>query len=318
MNRLSRRFKLIFSLIFVLVIINCQPPVNHYENAKKEWLNNDFLGAIIELNCLLNNDFRNDSAFVLRAKCYSKILKHEKVLNDLRKALDININNTEARLELSKYYVSKSDTSRANKMLDSLISLKGKYVSEAWIEKGKINYFNDKFALSILNFDKAIKADSTNYLAWYYRAIMRSTFFDKKFQTNNYSFFLLDFDKAIVDFKKSTSLKPDFADAWYRLGLVYLNKFDSTNGIKAINLSISLEPQNPYYYLGRADYCFRQLKYERAIEDYSKSIRISQIDPNAFEGRANCYKAIEKIELFKEDYKKAYLLRKDFKKQKVM
>jgi tetratricopeptide (TPR) repeat protein len=308
----------IFLLYFFFFLIGCAKKTDHYQNAQKEFLDNDYIGAIIELNCAINNDGINDSALVLRAKCYSKILKHEKVISDLRRALIINKYNAEVRFELCKYYVSLSDTSRANKMLDTLISLKGKYVSDAWIEKGKINYFNDKFDNSISDFTNAIITDSSNYLAWYYRAIMRSTFYDKNGSALQSMFKYLDFEQAISDYRKAISIKHNFADAWYRMGLVYLNKFDGPNGIKAIDYAIVLEPKNSYYYIGRADYFYRLENYKRAINEYSKAIQISQNDPNSYEGRANCYKALGNIELFKEDFKKAFLLRKDTKTYKVM
>ena len=63
---------------------------------------------------------------------------------------------------------------------------------------------------------------------------------------------------------------------------------------------------------------YRLENYKRAIIEYSKAIEISQNDPNSYEGRANCSKALGNIELFKEDFKKAFLLRKDAKKYKVM
>jgi len=310
--------KWVFVLPFILFVAACATKVNHYQNAQKEFLDNDFIGAIIEINTLFESDGVTDSALVLRAKCYLRILKPSKALLDLKKAIELNKNNTEAKLELGKYYVSVDDTVNARKAFNEVLLTANSSVSEAWIEKGKINYFNDKFDNSISDFTNAIITDSSNYLAWYYRAIMRSKFYDKDETAPQSMFKYLDFDQAISDYRKAISIKHDFADAWYRMGLVYLNKFDVPNGIKAINYAIQLEPKNSYYYLGRADYYFTQENYEKAIVDYSHSIKIFQNDPNAFEGRANCYKALGKIELFKEDFKWAFLLKQDIKKYKVM
>jgi tetratricopeptide (TPR) repeat protein len=255
---------------------------------------------------------------VLRSKCYLKILKPAKALQDLKQAIELNKNNTEAKLELGKYFVSIEDTVNARKAFDSVLLTTNKFVSEAWIEKGKINYFNDKFDKSISDFTSAIAVDSSNYLAWYYRAIMRSTFYNKNESAPQLMLKYLDFNQAISDYRRAISIKSDFADAWYRMGLVYLNKFDGPNGIKAIDYAIILEPKNSYYYIGRADYYFRKQEFQAALEEYSKAIQISQNDPNSYEGRANCYKALGNIELFKEDFKKAFLLRKENKKYKVM
>ena len=305
-------------LLLSFLLAGCGKKKNHYQNAQKEFLDNDYIGAIIQLNTLIESQGTNDSALVLRSKCYLKILKPAKAFKDLKLAIDLNKDNTEAKLELGKYYVSMEDTVNARKAFDNVLLTKNKFVSEAWIEKGKINYFNDKFASSISDFTNAIAVDSSNYLAWYYRAIMRSTFYNKNEAAPQLMLKYLDFNQAISDYGKAISIKPDFADAWYRMGLVYLNKFDGPNGIKAIDYAIILEPKNSYYYIGRADYFYRLNNYKRALNEYSIAIEISQNDPNAFEGRANCYKALGNIELFKEDFKKAFLLRKDLKSYKVM
>jgi tetratricopeptide (TPR) repeat protein len=304
--------------IFFFYISACSTKINHYQNAQKEFYDKDYIGAIIELNTLFQTNQKTDSALVLRAKCYLKILKPAKAVEDLKLAIKLNKSNNEAKLELGKYYVSVDDTVNARKSFSEVLLTRNSSVSEAWIEIGKINYFNDKFDKSISDFTNAISTDSSNYLAWYYRAIMRSSFFYEDKASLKFSFKYLDFDQAIKDYNQAISINADFADAWYRMGLVYLNKFDGPNGIKAIDYAIALEPKNSYYYIGRADYYFRKQEFQTALEEYSKAIKISQNDPNSYEGRANCYKALGNIEFFKEDFKKAFLLRKDTKTYKVM
>jgi len=299
-----------FIISFYLLITSCTSNINHFKNAQKEFLEDDYIGAIIELNTLFELKGKTDSALVLRAKCYLKIQKSNKAFQDLKDAIHLNISNSEAKLELGRYYVSIEDTVSALNVLTQVSQGLGNNASEAFIELGKINYFNDKYEVSILNFSNAIVKDSNNYLAWYYRAIMRSTFYDKD-ETSKVSLFkYLDFDQAIKDFATSISIKKDFADAWYRMGLVYLNKFDEVNGINAINFAIRLQPKYSYYYLGRADYFTRKKKYQFAISDFNKAIELNQNDPTAYEGRGNVYKLIQNIDFYNSDMKKAFFLRK--------
>jgi len=312
------RLEYLFITSFYLILTSCTSDVNHYKNAQKEFLEDDYIGAIIELNTLFESTGKTDSALVLRAKCYLKIQKSNKAFQDLKDAIQLNKSNSEAKLELGIYYASVGDTVNAFKVLTQVSQGENNSVSEAFIELGKINYFNNQYEVSISNFTSAIVKDSNNYLAWYYRAIMRATFYDKD-ETSKVSLFrYLDFDQAIKDFGTSISIKNDFADAWYRMGLVYLNKFDTSNGIRAIDYAIQLEPENSYYYLGRADHYFRIKKYEKAIEEYSKAIKITQNDPNSFEGRALAFKALGELEHFKKDFTVAYLLRKKMKYSKSM
>ena len=105
-------------LLLSFFLVGCSKKVDHYQNAKKEFLDNDDIGAIIELNTLFESEGTTDSALVLRSKCYLKILKPAKALQDLKQAIELNENNTEAKLELGKYYVSVEDTVNARKAFD--------------------------------------------------------------------------------------------------------------------------------------------------------------------------------------------------------
>ena len=56
-------------------------------------------------------------------------------------------------------------------------------------------------------FTKAIKYDKNNYEAFYFRGCSRVN--QRKYQ------------EAIADFEQATQLKPDYADAYFNIGITY-------------------------------------------------------------------------------------------------
>ena len=283
--------------------------------AKKEFQDKDYLGAIIELNCVLATDSVNDSALVMRAQSFHGIGKDQQALNDLRNAVKANPSNNLARLENARL-IAPDKPDSALFLLAGITEKRGRLASDALIEQGRIHYFADRFSESLMHFTAAIDADSSYSLAWYYRGLMRSSFFDRDGSSGKKIFAFFDFDKSLFDFTQAVELQPDFADAWYQRAMVYFNRFDGVNGLKDVNKAIELEPAYSYYYLGRAHYYRENGQRNIALQDYNKAITLFDQDPNAYEERAVLYDSIGKNELALKDRQTALNLKAAQEKDK--
>jgi len=304
----SKRFWLLLHLAIPAIIVSCKPERDYWLMAKSEFSDKDYLGAIIELNCLLETDSLNDSALVLRAGSFHKIGKDEKALQDLKTAVEINPSNSQARLENARLIAADNPYS-ALLLLQGITEKTGRIASDALIEQGRIHYFADRFSESLNDFTAAIDADSSYALAWYYRGLMRSSFFDRDGSSGKKIFAFFDFDKSLFDFTKAVELQPDFADAWFQRAMVYFNMFDGVNGLKDANKAIALEPAYSYYYLGRAHYYRENAERTKALNDYNKAISLFDKDPNAYEERAVLYDSLGKTDLANKDRKTAFELK---------
>ena len=80
------------------------------------------------------------------------------------------------------------------------------------------------------------------------------------------------FDEAANALKNSISLKPDYADAYFNMGVTLKNQGKLDESIEAYKKCISLKPNeaNAYNNLGDVLYC--QGKLDEAIETFKKSI----------------------------------------------
>ena len=94
-----------------------------------------------------------------------------------------------------------------------LVSCQNPEKSRVAYDQGiRMMYNQSKFAEAEQQFTKAIKYDKTNYEAYYYRGCT-------KFNRAMY-------DEALEDFNLALQVKPDYADAEFVIGRVYLLRFD--------------------------------------------------------------------------------------------
>ena len=288
--RILRRLHFGFGFIFILLAAACVKPTNHFQLAQQNWNENDYLGAIIELNTCISKEDKRDSIFLLRARCYQRIQKPKLALDDYKRVMEINPNWAEARLEMARIQILQKDTSLAGKSFRMLHANSNKRISsDAWIETGRLHYFSDQFPSAINALNQAVKTDSSNYMAWYYRGLLFSRFFTPEGETGIANYPFLDFNAAIRDYSKCIDLEADFADAWYQRAEVRFNMFDDSTGLRDINEAIRLEPKYSYYYSARAHQHVLKGRLQAALTDYNQSILLNQNDPDAFLGRAETY-----------------------------
>jgi tetratricopeptide (TPR) repeat protein len=274
---------LCIGLIVSFLCLGCYPYTDHWKAAQQEYAKKDFLGAIIELNQYLmeeNQDHHSDG-LILRAKCYNKIGKHKKAQLDLERVFKIEPENRAGRLEFARLKLYLGDTASAVSLLSTFQSGSGRIVSDAWIEKGKLHFKKANYSQSLTDFNLAIQADSSNEYAWYYKGALLSSFVGKPDSANPISYPYLNFEEAIVAFVKTIKISPEFSDAWYKLGLVYLNQFKHEKGLNCLNMAIKLDSLNPGYYAARAEYYLNKRDTKQALRDYTKLLNISPNDEEA-------------------------------------
>jgi len=112
--------------------------------------------------------------------------------------------------------------------------------SRLYTEKGSeqlLRYCDYKGAEETLT--EAIKYDKGNFEAYYYRGCARTN--------------AMKFDDAIADFEKAIELKPDYADAYFNLGLTYHLKLDEDRACEYYKLAEQYGRPNLEDYLRRCN-----------------------------------------------------------------
>lgn len=78
---------------------------------------------------------------------------------------------------------------------------------------------------------------------------------------------------AAQSYQQLLTWKPDHADAWHLLALVYAEQQRWPEAWTSIDRAIALVPHNPVYYCNRAQMRRRQQQWDAAILDYQQAIR---------------------------------------------
>jgi tetratricopeptide (TPR) repeat protein len=275
------KFIFVATICLGMIFSSCGDAPNYLQRAESELEQEDYLGAIVEINSLFAHGDSSCRAFQIRASSYRRAMKFRKSIEDLQYAVKRWPECHEASLELAKALSDSGDTAQAFRVLQKISFLTNRTGAEVWIEKSKIHYYQDAFDQSLVELNESIRRDSTYHLSWYYRGYLHSRFFDEDRSAGTSIQQFLDFDKAIADFSKSISLDPEFPDAWFQRGIVYLNQFKPEKGLPDLDRAIQLYPQYSYYYFGRAEYFMREGKYNLAIQDLEKAAKLNPEDPMA-------------------------------------
>lgn len=145
---------------------------------------------------------------------------------------------------------------------------------EAWISLGKLwGKRENGRKLAFQFFDNALRVDSNSVVALHEKAY---------FLSNT----LGDTEGALAIYKRIVSFSPQYADAYYNAGLLYLEMDSLERALEEFNLNIQIDPAYypAYYYRG---VCFETMGNKAsALKDYEQALKLSPGLEAAQEGLA--------------------------------
>jgi predicted O-linked N-acetylglucosamine transferase (SPINDLY family) len=119
-------------------------------------------------------------------------------------------------------------------------------------------------------------------------------------------------EEAIEAYKKTLSIKPDYANAYYNMGNALKEQSKLEEAIQAYNKVLSIKPDSAeaYYNMGIA--LHDQNKLEEAIEVYNKALAIKPDYADAFNNMGSALQEQNKLEEAIEAYNKALSIKPDY------
>jgi len=111
-----------------------------------------------------------------------------------------------------------------------------------------------------------------------------------------------DFEKAIADYSKAISLKPDFAKAYHNRGTAYFYTDRDSLAILDFNKAISFDPNYAETWGNRGSAKARSGQYEAALEDFNKAIKLDPAFPDNYSNRGLTYEMLGNYEAAITDY----------------
>ena len=123
---------------------------------------------------------------------------------------------------------------------------------------------------------------------------------------------LMQFDAAIVSYQKALKIKPDYAEAYYNMGIALDNKGDLEASIKSYKQAIKLNPEYADAYNNMGFAMNHKGFHDAAIDSYKKAININPNNAQAYNNMGNTFKNKGDLKAAIQNYSQAVRIKPDF------
>lgn len=240
-----------------------------------------------------------------RSYAYSLTKEYAKVITDVDKALSLK-GDDEYLLERKAYALIKMGKRDEG---IALIKEKINYKPDdprSLSNIGNLFYRNEDYhtaieyhTLGMKLYDKKIKDDRE------YMAIYRDDIYDIYMSRGNAYYALKDYQHALGDYKKSTTIKPNDHRAWHEIGNLQTYQKNWSEGAKAYETAFRIKPdlKNGWVNLG---FCYDNLNQPtRAIDAYTRGIEVNPKEGLLYNNRGYGYLELKQYEKAFADLQKA-------------
>jgi tetratricopeptide (TPR) repeat protein len=236
-------------ILFIGILASCnQKHQNYLEQARKFAINKDPLAMIVVCNAGLQEKNYSDSLFFYRAMGLGVIKKYDKALQDWMQFVAKNPNCDTCILAIAKTQLQLGDTSNAEKTLKSHAFIDNRFRAQSLIEQAMIAFYQEKWTVSLNLLNEACKVIPEYFLPYYYKGFYYSQFAGAD-ETQPMEFKIypcLNFDSAMHYFNTAIDLNTNFADSYYRKGLVFENTFRNDSALKYYETALKIDSVSSY------------------------------------------------------------------------
>jgi tetratricopeptide (TPR) repeat protein len=272
----------------------------------------------------LEYDFTEDGIFLVEAALeispYSSELWHskgifhnnlfdfEQAYKSLEKSLSLNPNDVEAMINKSIAEDNLGYWESAVRTLETALTIEPNN-EEAVFNLGILFERNDNFTEAIEYFNRTIYLDKDYSDAWYelgfcYESIGKledalkayNTFLenDPYNASGRYNCGIVNLKmgnnvQAVNCFELATTINENFTNAWYNLGLSFLNLNRLPDAKKSFNRAFELDPFDEDVTIRLAKTCDTMGDNDGALNYYNATLNINQSNIEAYVGRGNCF-----------------------------
>lgn len=195
------------------------------------------------------------------------VLHHTDALSTLDKVLRIDPQNAEGYFMAGRVALDMGDTSRAISVLQKSVQIDADN-NDAWRFLGRI-FAQKNNPVAIQYFDNALRIDSTDLATREFKA----AFYKRRGE----------FDNAFATYRDIIIRNPDYSNAYFDIGTIYLELDSLQKAYDNYSLAITTDPLfiKAYYFRGQSSELMGNV--EAALADYTQANKMS---PNYEEPKA--------------------------------
>lgn len=237
-------------LLFLILFACNQTNQPYLEQAKYYAANKDPLGVVVACNAGLQQNNYSDSLYFYRAMGFGAIKKFENALLDWQQFVSKYPNCDTCFLAIAKTQLQLGDTLKAEKTLRTSKFNDGHFLAQSIIEQAMIAFYQKKWKQSLVLLNKSSAILPKYFLPYYYKGYYFSQFAgaDEQLAVELKTYPCLNFDSALFYFEIAIDLNPNFADSYYRKGLVFENTFRNDSALQYYDLALAIDSIKPYWH----------------------------------------------------------------------
>ncbi|AXE61829.1 tetratricopeptide repeat protein [Candidatus Thioglobus sp. NP1] len=123
---------------------------------------------------------------------------------------------------------------------------------------------------------------------------------------------LMEFDAAITSYREALRIKPDYADAYYNMGIAFKDKGDLESAIESYKEALKIKPNYAAAHYNIGNVLKNRGDLESAIDSYKEALKINPDYAEAYFNIGNILKNQDDLELAIESYKKALKIKPNY------
>jgi tetratricopeptide (TPR) repeat protein len=230
-------------------------------------------------------------AYRYRARALAKLKQHEKSVQDLSKAIELDPREALAWSTRGAAYNELHQYDKGLGDLNKAIDLEPR-IASAWSSRGWAYIGLHQYEKALANLNNAVELDPNRASTWNNRGVAYHN--------------LHQYEKALADLNKAIELDPKLAFAWCNRGKAYNDLHQYEKALVDLNKAIELDPKYANAWSNRGALCCGPLaQFDKALADLNKAIELDPKLAPAWSSRGVAYACLHQYEKALAEYNKA-------------
>lgn len=236
-------------------------------------------------------------AYFKRGKAYDKRDEEKNALADFSKAIDLQPKFAKASLwKAAVEHSADFDEDRFIAAIDAILQVNPDFTGGR-VFKGWALYRKGDKASAKAEFDIAIKLLASQFVGEKTAELLNER--GDAFRGKE------EYERAIADYNEALRLKPDFDEAYIKLGNAYFQKEDYDHALSAFTDAIGVQPDYVDAYASRAAAYRKKQAWDKAIADYDAAISRNPAGAVLYDYRGACLREKGDNERAADNFRKA-------------
>ena len=250
----------------------------HFNVGVVSILDSEYEKAVDNLTEALKRDPNFILAYKKRGVAYLELGEYDLALQDYTQVLQQQEADADTFLQLGRTHLNLEDYPTATSYYDKAINA-NRQLDQAYIGRGIAHYKQKKYWQALDDLNQALEINENSVQAYLGRGLVyaRLSGFDQAIEDYGQALLLAN-DNQLEIVEISSELEPDSAIAYLSLGMARYNKRNMLGALSDLEKSTQLDPEYLEAYFLKGIIYIEQKQYELASEAYKQALKYLEKD----------------------------------------